>query len=208
MVNSFGNEITFDQQGGTGGTSDMLIAKGESFPEITAPTRTGYSFAGYYTLPNGTGTKIYNSDGTTAIETSTFTSATILYAYWLWYDIKNVSGSTTSCVVFEDSDKNICNASLMIYPESGHVVSKFSFDGSTWFVVNSCQKSVSNLSLAAGVVYYASEGTNSFVLDFKGISRNCGVINIYLHTVAGSYLGSKQLAGRFLGSRFRRQRAV
>lgn len=41
-------EITFDQSGGTGGTTSKDALVGEKMPSITLPSRTGYTFSGYY----------------------------------------------------------------------------------------------------------------------------------------------------------------
>ena len=48
---------------------------------ITKPTKTGYTFKGYYTQENGTGDCIINSNGTPQSNIFTF-SDTTLYAYW------------------------------------------------------------------------------------------------------------------------------
>lgn len=44
-------EITFDQNGGTGGTTRKDATVGEKMPSITLPSRTGYTFSGYYYEP-------------------------------------------------------------------------------------------------------------------------------------------------------------
>ncbi len=46
---------------------------------ITIPTKTDYSFGGYYTQTNGQGTQIINATGQI---TGTVSSSTTLYAYW------------------------------------------------------------------------------------------------------------------------------
>lgn len=64
--------VTFDNDGGTG-TSSAYLRYGDSFYSddagitamtITIPTKTGYSFVGYYTGENGSGTKYVDSTGT------------------------------------------------------------------------------------------------------------------------------------------------
>jgi len=39
--------VTYDFQGGTGGTSSAQVAYGEAMPAVTYPTRAGYTFTGY-----------------------------------------------------------------------------------------------------------------------------------------------------------------
>lgn len=50
--------------------------------KITVPTRTGYTFGGYYTQTNGGGTQYIKADGTISAGNKTFTAATTLYAKW------------------------------------------------------------------------------------------------------------------------------
>ncbi len=50
-------------------------------PAITTPSRTGYSFQGYYTGTNGSGTKYYDNNGK-SVRNWDKTSNTTLYAYW------------------------------------------------------------------------------------------------------------------------------
>ena len=56
--------VNFDRQNGTGGSNSATVYFGIAVPSITVPTRPGYSFMGYYTGQNGTGTQIYTAAGT------------------------------------------------------------------------------------------------------------------------------------------------
>jgi uncharacterized repeat protein (TIGR02543 family) len=57
--------VTFDKQGGSGGSNSVVATYGAAMPVATGvPTRTGYTFGGYYTATNGGGTQYYtNGDG-------------------------------------------------------------------------------------------------------------------------------------------------
>lgn len=74
--------ITLKKQGGTGGTSKVTATYGEALPDAAAPTRTGYSFKGYYTEKSGAGTLYYDEN---MIEQLVYqeTDNIILYAYWV-----------------------------------------------------------------------------------------------------------------------------
>ena len=73
--------VTLNQQSGTGGTSSVTATYGSAMPALESqPTRTGYTFAGYYDATSG-GTKYYNADGTSA-KTWDKTGAQTLYARW------------------------------------------------------------------------------------------------------------------------------
>ena len=74
--------LTFDRQGGTGGTSSIVAKYAEMMPTITPPTRSGYAFAGYFSASGGGGTRYYGADGT-CIERWDGAAATKLYAHWV-----------------------------------------------------------------------------------------------------------------------------
>ena len=72
--------VTLNQQSGTGGTDSVTATYGSAMPTATMPTRTGYTFAGYYDATSG-GTQYYKADGSSA-RTWNKTAATTLYARW------------------------------------------------------------------------------------------------------------------------------
>lgn len=72
--------ITFDKQNGTGGSNSVTATYDADMPTATAPTRTGYDFAGYYDATSG-GTQYYTASMASA-KTWDKTSATTLYARW------------------------------------------------------------------------------------------------------------------------------
>ncbi|MBR4523043.1 MAG: leucine-rich repeat protein, partial [Kiritimatiellae bacterium] len=74
--------VTLDNQGATTkGTTSVTAALGASLPQIEVPTKTGYTFAGYFAEPNGKGTKYYYSSGKGAVKWDQTANAT-LYARW------------------------------------------------------------------------------------------------------------------------------
>ncbi|MDD3302893.1 MAG: InlB B-repeat-containing protein [Candidatus Gracilibacteria bacterium] len=89
--------VTLDANGGTAGTSSVTSTYNASMPTIAVlPTRTGYTFNGYYSATSG-GTKYYNSDGSSAIS-YLLTSGTTLYAQWTanTYTVSGSFGTTAS----------------------------------------------------------------------------------------------------------------
>lgn len=52
-------KVTFDKNGGSGGTTSKTVTYGELLPYITLPTRTAHNFLGYYTSASG-GTCYYD----------------------------------------------------------------------------------------------------------------------------------------------------
>ena len=73
--------VTLNKQSGTGGTDSVTATYDSAMPSATAPSRTGYTFGGYYTSTGGSGTQYYTSSmGST--RNWNLTSATTLYAKW------------------------------------------------------------------------------------------------------------------------------
>ena len=97
--------INLDKQGGSGGTAYVTGTYDSAMPSATAPSRTGYTFAGYYTSPNGGGTQYYNENMVSVSYWNITTNPSTLYANWtantytLNFDVQNgdaLSPSTQS----------------------------------------------------------------------------------------------------------------
>jgi uncharacterized repeat protein (TIGR02543 family) len=97
--------IDLDKQGGSGGTASVNATYDSAMPPATSPTRTGYTFAGYYTSPNGGGTQYYDENMVSVNYWNITTNPSTLYANWtantytLNFDVQNgdaLSPSTQS----------------------------------------------------------------------------------------------------------------
>jgi uncharacterized repeat protein (TIGR02543 family) len=77
--------VTLNNQEGTGGTGEITAAYDKAMPSVlvTAPTKAGYIFSGYYENENGTGIKYYNTDMSSAHVWDKNAAAT-LYAKWVY----------------------------------------------------------------------------------------------------------------------------
>jgi hypothetical protein len=95
--------VTFDKQSGTNGSNSVTATYGSAMPSMTKPTRTGYTFGGYFTGTNGSGTKYYNADGSSAKNWDK-TANTKLYAKWtvatytVSFDKQSGSGGSNSVI--------------------------------------------------------------------------------------------------------------
>lgn len=82
--------IYLNSNGGSGGPSYVYATPGLSMPSISyLPTRSGYSFIGYYNSPSG-GTQYYDSNGNST-HTCDLSEYYNLYAHW---ESNNSSGSS------------------------------------------------------------------------------------------------------------------
>ena len=91
--------VTLDRQGGSGGSASVTATYGSAMPTIDVPTRSGYTFGGYYTSTGGSGTQYYTADGTSA-RTWDKTGATTLYAKWTAKTISLATAVDNTALVF------------------------------------------------------------------------------------------------------------
>lgn len=74
--------ITFDLQGGTGGTETVVATKGAAMPALESlPTRADFFFDGYFDAAVD-GVKYYNADGSSAKAWDKSDATATLYAHW------------------------------------------------------------------------------------------------------------------------------
>ena len=78
--------VTLDQQSGSGGSGSVTATYGSAMPAATMPTYTGYDFGGYYTGTTGSGTKYYNTNGSSAKNWNFEDATKTLYAKWTAHD--------------------------------------------------------------------------------------------------------------------------
>ncbi len=94
--------VSFDPNGGTVSPTSKSVTVGSTYGDLPTPTRTGYTFDGWYTASSG-GSKV------TASTTVTTTSNHTLYAHWtakqytVTFNANGGSVSTTSKTVTYDS---------------------------------------------------------------------------------------------------------
>ena len=105
--------LTLDAQSGSGSPSSIkeiygtgyTDASGTAITSVTVPTRTRYTFGGFYTAVNGGGTQVIGADGTIITNSTAFTAGATLYAKWtgLSYTItlNDYGGSGGSGSIYE-----------------------------------------------------------------------------------------------------------
>ena len=160
---------------------------------ITVPTRTGYTFGGYYTGTNGSGTQLINASGniTSAFTNTYFDSATTLYAKWTPNTYKvtlNNQDATTSGTseyyYLYNTTKQIDGVTVYYYLDkeltkpltNGHTITKPTKAGYTF-----------------GGYYTDINGNGTMYIDEDGITRNdlyakvTSDITLYAKWIASSY---------------------
>lgn len=100
--------VTLDKQSGSGGDDSVTATYDSAMPSAEAPTRTGYTFGGYYSEASGGGTKYYNADMSSAHIWDVADNGT-LYALWtansytVTLDANGGTGGTASVSATYDS---------------------------------------------------------------------------------------------------------
>lgn len=167
---------TFDKQGGTGGSDGVDAVYDSAMPmgsDVTAPTRIGYTFQGYYAQKNGAGTKYYNADMTSAHNWD-FAEQTVIYAHWsantyaVTLNKKGGSGGTSSVNAIYGSvmpsatkpTKTGCTFQGYFSGENGTGVKYYNAD----------MTSANSWNIASATTLYASWDANEYtvILDKQG----------------------------------------
>ncbi len=169
--------VNFERQDGTGGSASVTATYNAAMPSITPPARTGYTFGGYFTAPDGGGTQYYSETDEGTVEKYSHDGSLTLYAKWTAnaYNIscsKNVpaaasgevTGSTTSSTHTYDVAAELS--------ANGYALTGWTFSG--WAtsdgggVVYSDGESVINLSVTQGatVTLYAVWEANTYTVYF------------------------------------------
>ncbi len=168
--------INFDQQSGTGGVGSVTASPDEAMPTLTSlPSRTGYTFGGYYTSPNGGGTQYYNANGVST-HNCDLSEGTTLYAKWtantytVVYNSNKpsnassaISGTMSNVTHTYDTAKNLtANAySLTGWTFKGWAISS---GGS---VVYNDKASVKNLATSGTYNLYAVWQPNTYTITYN-----------------------------------------
>ena len=163
--------VTLNMQSGSGGTGEVTASYGLEMPSATMPSRTGYTFGGYFTGENGTGTKYYNADGTSANNWNFEDATKTLYAKWTakttTITLNMQSGSDGTSEVTATFDKAMPSAAMPIrtgYTFGGYFVGT---NGSGTQYYNADGTSTRNWNLEdATKTLYAKWTANSYTVTF------------------------------------------
>ena len=166
--------ITFDQQSGTGGSTSVTATYDSAMPSATMPTRTGYTFGGYFTAKNGGGTQYYTEAGE-SVRNWDKTAATILYAKWtankytVTLDRQGGSGGTnTVSATFDSAMPSIAGKlpSRIGYTFGGYYA-EVGGGGTQYYTQNGYGVNGQNWDKASDATLYAKWTTNTYNVAFN-----------------------------------------
>lgn len=156
--------ITFDMQGGSGGTQSVDATYTMALTSITPPTRAGYTFGGYYTEKNGAGDLYYNYGGN-AEKTYDKTSDLTLYAKWtpmeytVILDAAGGSGGDTVTATYDADMPEITLPTRTGYTFDGYFTQT---DGGGVRYYDADGNSVRTYDRTDGITLYAKWNANSY----------------------------------------------
>lgn len=179
--------LTLNQQGGGSGSTSVTATYCVSMPAFTAPSKTGYTFTGYYTAASG-GVQIYDAARTARTNVSGYTNAsgqwirpgdTTLHAQWtpITYTVhynpnkptgtgNTVTGATANSSHTYDQAKNLTANGFSLTGWSFQGWANTSGDNQPIVFANGA--SVSNLMSIQGSTkeLYAVWQANQYTLNF------------------------------------------
>ena len=162
--------VTLNNQGATtAGTASVQATFDAAMPSATMPTKTGYTFGGYYTSNNGGGTQYYNANGASAKNWNIASNST-LYAKWTanqytitYKDQGNVAFSGTHASTPPTTHTYGVETTLKTASKTG-----YTFEG--WHTDESCTNKVTSLgatAYTANITLYAKWTANQYTITYK-----------------------------------------
>ena len=171
--------VTLNQQSGTNGSGSVTATYNKAIPNITVPTRTGYTFGGYYTSTNGGGTQYIKADGTSARNWDKAEAAT-LYAKWtaktytVTFDKQSGTGGTNSVAATYDSNMPSATAPTRAnYIFEGYYTST---NGGGTQYYNASMGSVRKWNIASNTTLYAKWKKVGYTLTVTSKNTTYGTV--------------------------------
>ncbi len=156
--------VTFNANGGTCSTASKTVTYGSTYGTLPTPTRTGYTFSGWYTAASG-GTKI------TADTKVSITAAQTLYAQW---------SANSYTVTFNANGGTCSTASKSVTYGSTYgtlpTPTRTGYTFSGWYTAASGGTKITadtKVSITAAQTLYAQWSTNQYTVTFNANGGSC-----------------------------------
>ena len=179
FATSLGITVTLNANGGSGGPGSVEASLGEAMPALSSlPTRTGYTFLGYFDQQSG-GTKYYNANGSSA-KSWDKSEATTLYAHWqantytVSYIANKPSNATSNVTGVPSSHSATYDANVTL--GSAPSLTGWTFGG--WYKESGCTNKVGNAgqtvskpnlrSTSGTANLYAKWTANTYTIKYNG----------------------------------------
>ena len=147
--------VTFDANDGIGSQTTGTVTYGNSYGTLPTPSRTGYTFTGWFTAQNG-GSKVLSTDSVS------ITADQTLYAHW--------TANTYTVTFFANDDTSTQTTGTVTYGNSYGTLPTLSRTGYTftgWFTAQNGGSKVlgtDSVSITADQTLYAHWTVNTYTL--------------------------------------------
>ncbi|MBR1890734.1 MAG: InlB B-repeat-containing protein [Clostridia bacterium] len=185
--------VSFNNDGGSGGqTTNITFTAGRYYSAIqssvSVPTKTGYTFNGYYTAMTSGGTQAFNSSGT-GVSNYYDASVSTLYAQWTAkrYAVTLVPTSATGGITSNQTFYAVYNSSSKYASSTGSTMASFTtptrigFTFNGWFTSTSGGTQVMTSSHG-----YVTQGATDYVQTGSAIWIRDGTATLYAQWVGRS----------------------
>lgn len=175
--------VTLDKQSGSGGSNAVTATYASAMPTATAPTRTGYAFAGYWDATSG-GTQYYSAAMASLRTWDKATTAT-LYARWMantytvTFDKQGGTGGSNTVTATYSSAMPVATASARTGYSFGGYWDAIS--GGTQYY-SAAMASLRAWDKAAATTLYARWTANAYTVTYNGNASTDGATTNSLHT--------------------------
>lgn len=189
--------VTLNQQNGSGGTASVTATLGVAMPSATMPSRTAYTFGGYYTSTGGAGTQYYTATGASA-RVWDIAQATTLYAKWTAVNYTITYNANGGSVSPASLSYNIESASTLATPTRAN----YTFAGwkpqaaaGTWNASTTYAQGASVKGMYGNVTLVAQWTPNVYTVTLNNQSAtSAGTTAIYEKYATGWYSTSAATA--------------
>ena len=160
--------VTFNKQSGSGGTNSVQATYTQAMPNITPPTRAGYTFGGYYDAAGGTGTQYYDFNGN-PVKNFDKTANTTLYAKWtaksytVTLDAVGGNGSRTITAEYDAQMPTITKPTRKGYTFRGYFTQQ---NGNGTKYYNADGTSARKYDKTDGLTLFAAWSANTYTVTF------------------------------------------
>lgn len=177
--------VTYNEQGGTS-VPDGSYEFGTTLTFPTAPTREGYSFAGWFTSPTG-------GSPLTAANVSSGTSDVTLHAQWTALPAQTVSWTPTNTSLVTNQSPATPSSGATTNGD-GHISYSVTSSGSTGCSVNSSTGVISFSSVGQCTVRATASSTSNYLTGFREVTysmtSSSPVLSLNLDVASGDQVAN------------------
>jgi len=187
-----GTTVTFNPNGGTCSTQSISVVYDKTYGELPKPTRTGYTFAGWYTAANG-GTEIKSDTVVKVTEEQTLHARWTANTYKVTLDANEGTVSPSSVnVTYAGTYANLPTPTRTGY----------NFNG--WYTAKSGGSKVNKsdtVYINDNIVLYAQWTAATYTITFHGNDGQCstGAKNVVYKGTYGSLPTATRVGYHFVG---------